>query len=59
MENDKLDTLKTSAQVVQNDKQMLNRFIEMYQKDKHIDLNSEEHKDLNNWKKEILSRYAA
>lgn len=59
MENDKLDTLKTSAQVVQHDKQMLDRFIEMYQKDKHIDLNAEEHKDLNNWKKEIVSRYAA
>ena len=63
MEEDKLDTVLKSYNTVENDRQMLDKLVKVYahnkKSDKKIDMKSPEYADFNNWKNEILSKYAA
>ena len=62
MEEDKLDTVLTSYNTLENDRQMLDKLVQVYahnkKSDKKIDMKSPEYADFNNWKNEILSKYA-
>ena len=62
MEEDKLDTVLTSYNTVENDRQMLDKLVKVYahnkNSDKKIDMKSPEYADFNNWKNEILTKYA-
>lgn len=63
MQEDKLDTITTSAGTVEKDRQMLDKLVKVYahnkKADKKIDLQSPEYAEFNSWKNEILSKYAA
>lgn len=63
MEKDKLDTVLISSKTVENDRQMLDKLVKVYahnkNADKKINMQSPEYEDFNNWKNEIISKYAA
>lgn len=63
IEQDKLEMIVSSANLVKRDQKMLNKFAKAYAKAKEngetLNLKSPQNAELNQWKQEILQRYAA